>query len=151
MLKLKLKLAAGLIILALLIVFILQNMTEVSVKFIIAGPVTAPLAYLLCAAVLFGMILVGIGFITRSFRLKNMQKKVMAQQDALRQISQNLMVQQAGVSNMRQAAPPLSQSQGQPQFASVDGGTGMPRGQGTAYGNNVPPNPQKANKRKAKR
>lgn len=151
MLKLKLKLAAGLIILALLIVFILQNMTEVSVRFLIAGPATVPLAYLLCAAVLFGMILVGVGFITRTFRLKNMQKKVMAQQDALRQISQNLAVQQAGVNNVRQAAPPPLQSQGQPQFTSINGGAGMPRDQRAAYGNNAPPNPQKVNRRRAKR
>ena len=44
MLKLKLKLAAVLIIAVLLVFFVLQNMALVSVKFIFFGPVTMQLA-----------------------------------------------------------------------------------------------------------
>jgi len=112
MLKLKLKLAAGLIIAALLIIFTLQNMTEVTVCFIIGGPVLIPLAYLLLASVLFGMGLLGIALLTRMLRLKGMQKRLLVQQEALRQISQNLMVQP----NVPEPASlPQSQSQLQPE------------------------------------
>ena len=93
MLKLKLKLAAALIIIALLIIFTLQNMTKVTVSFIIGGPVVIPLSCLVFVSVLFGMGMVGIAFLTRMFRLKNLKKRVLAQQEALRHISQNLMVQ----------------------------------------------------------
>lgn len=119
MLKLKLKLAVSLIIVVLLIIFTLQNTTKVTVRFIIGGPVVMPLAYLLYASVLFGMMLVGIAFLTRTFRLKNLQKKVLAQQDALRQISQNLMAQQIGIPSAPQLAS-LPQYQNQTQSASVE-------------------------------
>jgi len=120
MLKLKLKLAMSLIIVVLLIIFTLQNTTKVTVRFIIGGPVVVPLAYLLYASVLFGMMLVGIAFLTRTFRLRNLQKQVLAQQDALRQISQNLiMAQQVGIPSAPQLAS-LPQYQNQTQSASVE-------------------------------
>ena len=116
MLKLNLKLAAGLIIVALVLIFTLQNMTKVPVRFITGGPWTIPLAYLLFASVLFGMGLVGIAFLIRTFILKGMRKKVLVQQEALRQISRNLMVQPREISNTPQPALlPQSQSQLQPE------------------------------------
>ena len=111
---LNLKLAAGLIIVALVLIFALQNMTRVPVYFITGGPWTIPLAYLLFASVLFGMGLVAIAFLMRTFILKGIRKKVSAQQEALRQISRNLMVQSGEISNAPQPAL-LPQSQSRPQ------------------------------------
>lgn len=148
MLRLKLKLAASLIIIALLVVFTLQNMTMVTVTFVIGGPVLIPLAYLLYAAILFGMMLVGIAFLTRMFRLKSMQKKVSAQQEALRQISQSLITQQVGKLDMpRPALLPQSQSP-VPQFASVKKPMGNTPAQGLV--SNTSPNARKINAQKVK-
>lgn len=151
MLKLKLKLAGVLIIAVLLIFFVLQNMATVCVKFLVFGQVIVPLAYLLCGAVLLGMALAGIGFLARTLKLKDVQKKVMAQQEAIRQISQNLVVQRADMINMsgQDSLPP---GQSQPQFPSADGSVMDAPVQGTAYGNPTDsPAPKKASKRKAKR
>ena len=151
MLKLKLKLAAVLIIAVLLVFFVLQNMALVCVKFILFGPVTIPLAYLLCAAALFGVALAGIGFLARTLKLKGIQKKVMAQQEALRQISQNLVVQRAEMINMS-GTDLLPQAQSQPQFPSAARPVENVPVQGTAYGSNTTSSDtQKASKRKAKR
>ncbi|MFC1715163.1 hypothetical protein ACFL6S_15960 [Candidatus Poribacteria bacterium] len=125
-------------------------MTVVTVRFIMIGPVIIPLSYLLCGAVFFGMAMVGLGFLTRMFRVKGMQKKVLAQQDALRQISQNLMVQQAGAFNIPKATP-LSQLQNQPQLAPSERATGNAPMQKIAYGSPTAPDDQQAKKKAAKR
>jgi len=152
MLKLKLKLAAVLIIAVLLVFFVLQNMVLISVKFFLFGPVIVPLAYLLCASVLFGMVLMGLGFLARTLRLKGIQKRVIAQQEALRQISQNLVVQRANMVNMS-GADLLPPAQSQPQFPSAESSMGNAPVQRTVYGNNATSSSsdaQKSSKRKAK-